>query len=454
MNNETDLDIHNSDIYLFTNWGPIGFILFMPLFTYLMSVSKLRATINFTAILLILAGVLRIIPHQTFTNIPRKWLFHAAQFFNGIAGCLPVSAPAHLSALWFSEEQRGFSTAIIFSSSWLGTCLSFVIGPLLVKDLHTLNVYLYIQLAMAMFSAIGMLAYFPEKPPTPPSRSAAFQEHGGSDNLQKFTNGLKMLTSGECTQFWVLLVTTCTVGGIFSTWQANCSMVFGQWITEFQAAELGFSTVCAGSLATFLFGSIIHKLKGGLRPILIIVMLVFTICAGLCILLSHGYFTSKHAETIIIWASSLLFGIVLIGSTPIVFEQLADCAFPADENLAGSIAAYMNNVMGLFCGQMPIMFNGDPNVMTYCLFAACAISTVTLWTSYKEQNRREEIGNSVENTVNGVNGVNGVNTDANNNFMSNPGLDDTLLDDDAATHSVLSSISFSSRTTDEDDGRY
>ena len=98
-----------------------------------------------------------------------------------------------------------------------------------------------------------------------------------------------MLTSGECTQFWVLLVTTCTVGGIFSTWQANCSMVFGQWITEFQAAELGFSTVCAGSLATFLFGSVIHKLKGGLRPILIIVMLVFTICAGLCILLSHGY---------------------------------------------------------------------------------------------------------------------------------------------------------------------
>merc|ERR1712032_545011 len=99
---------------------------------------------------------------------------------------------------------------------------------------------------------------------------------------------------------------------------------------------------------------------------------------------------------------------------------------------------------------MPIMFNGDPNVMTYCLFAACAISTITLWTSYKEQNRREEIGNSVGNTVNG-NGVNRLDPGVNNNGALNPGLDETLLDDDAATHSVLSSISFSSRTTDEDD---
>merc|ERR1711976_1054667 len=116
--NETsvNLDIHSSDIYLFTNWGPIGFILFMPLFTYLMSTSNLKICINFTSILLILAGLLRIIPSTVFPDIKRKWLFHLAQFFNGIAGCLPVSAPAHLSALWFSEEQRGFSTSIIFSS--------------------------------------------------------------------------------------------------------------------------------------------------------------------------------------------------------------------------------------------------------------------------------------------------------------------------------------------------
>lgn len=44
----------------------------------------------------------------------------------------------------------------------------FVIGPYVV-DAWSLPVYLYIEAAFAFLVMVWILAYFPDKPPTPPS---------------------------------------------------------------------------------------------------------------------------------------------------------------------------------------------------------------------------------------------------------------------------------------------
>ena len=59
----------------------------------------------------------------------------AGQLLNGLAGPVTQAAPTLLSSTWFPSEQRTTSTAIAALCGSLGVAVSFVIGPLVVKDI-------------------------------------------------------------------------------------------------------------------------------------------------------------------------------------------------------------------------------------------------------------------------------------------------------------------------------
>ena len=60
----------------------------------------------------------------------------AGQLLNGLAGPVTQAAPTLLSSTWFPSEQRTTSTAVAALCGSLGVAISFVIGPLVVKDIR------------------------------------------------------------------------------------------------------------------------------------------------------------------------------------------------------------------------------------------------------------------------------------------------------------------------------
>ena len=59
----------------------------------------------------------------------------AGQLLNGLAGPVTQAAPTLVSSTWFPSEQRTTSTAVAALCGSLGVAISFLIGPLVVKDI-------------------------------------------------------------------------------------------------------------------------------------------------------------------------------------------------------------------------------------------------------------------------------------------------------------------------------
>merc|ERR1712004_315242 len=134
---------------------------------------------------------------------------------NGVAGCMTNSSQAYISSVWFPEEERGLATAICIGMAYLGICMSFLIGPLVVKTPTSLFGYFYIQLVIVLVAGLSMLAYFPNKPEHPPSYSAAYQV------ATDFRQSWRDLRGKDSRHFWILLLGSQVVNGVFGLWQAE-----------------------------------------------------------------------------------------------------------------------------------------------------------------------------------------------------------------------------------------
>ena len=146
---------------------------------------------------------------------------HICSILNGICGVTVMAAPPAISAAWFAPTERTTATSINQVFNNLGNAVSFVLGPFLVPGGDYQNTTKYASggegdiaaaagngtysqedireriqwymVGMAAFSCamfLLILAYFPSKPPTPPSPSGFVQR---ADYLP----GIKALTTNR-----------------------------------------------------------------------------------------------------------------------------------------------------------------------------------------------------------------------------------------------------------------
>nr|XP_042699020.1 solute carrier family 49 member 4 isoform X2 [Chrysemys picta bellii] len=178
------------DIALLVLWGPIGFL---PCFAFMWLMDKrgLRVTVLLTSFLMVLGAGLKCVPLSDLTI--RKKLIHGGQLLNGLAGPTIMNAAPFLSTTWFSPDERATATAIASSLNYLGAACAFLVGPLVVpppngtshlplasesnsehiKD--RIEAVLYAEFGMISLIFSAVLAYFPSRPPFPPSVAAASQ---------------------------------------------------------------------------------------------------------------------------------------------------------------------------------------------------------------------------------------------------------------------------------------
>lgn len=166
---------------------------------------------------------------------------NTAQILNGFGGVLAQAAGPVISNTWFPPNERARATAIATLTAQLGLALSYIIGPLVVEDLPVvlaaanqlnapsnfsqndvanknidimvdeISFFMFSELGFALLLLVVATVYFPNKPDLPPSASASLPKID-------FMGGFYKLMYQK--HFWLILIITSSVTGIYSGWGA------------------------------------------------------------------------------------------------------------------------------------------------------------------------------------------------------------------------------------------
>ncbi|XP_061049156.1 solute carrier family 49 member 4 isoform X3 [Eubalaena glacialis] len=304
------------DIALLVLWGPIGF---MPCFAFMWLLDKrgLRITVLLTSFLMVLGTGLRCIPISDL--MLKRRLIHAGQLLNGLAGPTVMNAAPFLSTTWFSADERATATAIASMLSYLGGACAFLVGPLVVpapngtapllasensrahiKDRIETVLYAEFGVVCLLFSAT--LAYFPPRPPLPPSVAAASQRLSYRRSFCRLLSNLRFL---------MIALAYAIPLGVFAGWSGVLDLILTPvHVSQVDAGWIGFWSIVGGCVVGIAMASITHL------PL----------------------------TTVTLYASCILLGVFLNSSIPIFFELFVETVYPVPEGITCGVVTFLSNM--------------------------------------------------------------------------------------------------------------
>ncbi|XP_078594874.1 solute carrier family 49 member 4 homolog isoform X1 [Branchiostoma floridae x Branchiostoma japonicum] len=358
----------NSDIALLTNWGPIAYMVLAVPFSWLMDVKGLRLTVLLAGFCVFAGAGIRCL--TAFSLQAGTWFMNIGQLLNGAAGPVAMAAPPALSAAWFPHEQRTTATAIGITVGAILGAGSFLIGPLIVTQKpdnlthhHNLTstwdeqiwmsqgnrttdfstaksqimLLMYVEFAWTALIFLLILAYFPDKPPSPPTLSAS------KDRLA-FVSGVKQLLRNG--RFWLVCVSYGILNGTLSSYGGLLDVNLSPHnITQVEAGWVGFYGSIAGGVSGIFVGRFSDML-GGHFKLTILVMTVGYIGSLLWLILML-YHSIVPFNTVSMYASFLLLQVFALGSEPLFFELGVESTYPTAEGVTTCVLTWVNNFFGL-----------------------------------------------------------------------------------------------------------
>ena len=140
-----------SVINLMLNWGPIMYLVFVPIVMMMLNSNTGGKGVYYTILLgaaLCAAGSLvRMVPTwMGFELHPAAiLLLHTGQILNGCAGPSMAGACTAFAACWFAPDERVLATAIAYGICALGPALAFIFA-MFVRSKHDLELLLLIEM--------------------------------------------------------------------------------------------------------------------------------------------------------------------------------------------------------------------------------------------------------------------------------------------------------------------
>lgn len=241
--------ISESTVNLLLNWGPIIFILCLPLaYLLLNQPNGLQKCVRILAITDVLATFLRILPaliispsSDNFNSISILFI-HIGQILNAACGPLVMAPVSQLSCLWFGTNERTRATTIAIVSNSFGSAIGFLISPCIVNTPDRVPQLLHIHLLLSLIPCILTLIYFPALPPQAPSPAAqllidsSISEQGVS-SLQSYIKNVKQCFNTP--SFTLLCSVGGLLGGAFAAWTSLFANILApENFTEKQSGKM------------------------------------------------------------------------------------------------------------------------------------------------------------------------------------------------------------------------
>nr|KAG5705692.1 hypothetical protein BaRGS_026631 [Batillaria attramentaria] len=410
---------HDSDIALFVWMGNVPFAVFCIPLSWLMDHRGLRVSLLLASTLTALGAGLRCLAHFLSTkNV--IWVVYGGQFLNGMAGPVVQGGGALFSNLWFPPGQRATSTAIATLVGYMGNSLAFILGPELVPSPPTggdsngtipdgngtLKVYpvrvlslgdnntgltddytdpqsgildyLYYQAAAAGVLLLLVLLYFPDKPPHPPSLSAALER-------EDFKPGLVKLVRNK--QFWLIALAYSIPLGVFEVWDIVLDVNLNTiGISQTQAGWLGFYSViggCATGLVISRFADIFF------RQLKLFMVLAYLVSAIFVLWFIIIYIGILPFDMVSIYAAVILSGVFLDGCCPLFYELVCEAAYPVGEGVASCFLQMLCVLFGMAFASVQQIPNVGTTWMNWCLLGAICVSLPLLLCTKETFNRAD-----------------------------------------------------------------
>ncbi|CAK6441720.1 unnamed protein product [Pipistrellus nathusii] len=372
------------DIALLVLWGPIGFL---PCFAFMWLLDKrgLRITVLLTSFLMVLGTGLRCIPISDL--MIKRRLIHGGQLLNGLAGPTVMNAAPFLSTTWFSADERATATAIASMLSYLGGACAFLVGPLLVpapngtspllasensrahiKDRIETVLYAEFGVVCLIFSAT--LAYFPPRPPLPPSVAAA------SQRLSYRRSFCRLLSN---VRFLMIALAYAIPLGVFAGWSGVLDLILTPvHVSQVDAGWIGFWSIVGGCVVGIAMARFADFIRGMLKLILLLLFSGATLSSTWFTLTCLNSITHLPLTTVTLYASCILLGVFLNSSIPIFFELFVETVYPVPEGITCGVVTFLSN---MFMGVLLLFltfYHKELSWFNWCLPGSCLLSLLLI----------------------------------------------------------------------------
>ncbi|XP_075685156.1 solute carrier family 49 member 4 isoform X2 [Rhinoderma darwinii] len=370
------------DIALLVLWGPIGFLPCF-FFMWLMDTRGLRVTVLLTLLLMVLGAGLRCFPVSDLEL--RKRFIHGGQLLNGFAGPTAMNAGPFLSTTWFSPDERATATAIASMLNYFGGACAFLIGPLIVpapndtsssllgeghtatiKDRIEAVMYAEFGIITVLFAAV--LAYFPARPPVPPSVAAAGRRLSYRSSIGKLLGNARFLMIGLA--YAIPL-------GFYAGWSGVLDLILTPInVNQVDAGWIGFWSIVGGCFVGIAVGRFADSVRGVLKPILVLLFSASTLAATWFTLTFLSSVTHLPLTTATLYTSCILIGVFLNGTVPIFFEMFVETVYPVPEGITCGFVTFLSNV---FTGLLLVFLTFYHKALSWsnwCLTGSCILGLV------------------------------------------------------------------------------
>ncbi|NXY84331.1 DIRC2 protein, partial [Alcedo cyanopectus] len=346
----------------------------------------LRVTVLLTSSLMVLGAGLRCVPVSDLEI--RKKLIHGGQLLNGLAGPTVMNAAPFLSTTWFSPDERATATAIASLLNYLGAAGAFLVGPLVVPSpngtAHQLlgaqsntehikdriEAVLYAEFGMVSLIFSAALAYFPSRPPFPPSVAAASQRLSYRRSFCRLLSNFRFL---------MIALAYAIPLGVFSGWSGVLDLILTPiHVSQVDAGWIGFWSIVGGCIVGIAMARFADFIRGMLKFILLLLLSGATLASTWFTLTCLSSVTHLPLTTATLYTSCILLGIFLNSSVPIFFELFVETVYPVPEGITCGVVTFLSNVfMGVLLFFLTF-YHTEFSWFNWCLPGSCLLSLLLI----------------------------------------------------------------------------
>ncbi|XP_050512589.1 uncharacterized MFS-type transporter C09D4.1-like [Diabrotica virgifera virgifera] len=278
----------------------------------------------------------------------RFYVVVIGQIILAISNVLVACLPSKLAAVWFSTKEVTIACSLGVFGSQIGVALGYIFPSVIVNNHDSpetigegLRNLTWLLVLIAAPVTTGVLCYFPNEPPVPPSIVQAKIRDSKEDFQNKvFFNSLKDLFLNK--PFVILMVAYGINIGVYSA----VSTLLNQFILQYfedadtDVGRMGCCMVLAGLCGAIGFSIVLDKtLK---FKAITIVIYMFSIISVV--------FFMYALESRIKWLTYLSCASVGLFTTafmPVGFEFAMEMTYPAEESTTSGILMAMTQILGV-----------------------------------------------------------------------------------------------------------
>ena len=313
----------------------------------------------------------------------------AGQTVIGIAMSSALPTISSLSSLWLPSRLRTISTSITSSSFMIGNMLGFLVGQYTGPNSWRAQAVLYVEVSIILLLGIVWML-LPKLPVVPPSFSASQKRAQVSDRIES-CDDVRLVVQQYChalrQAFWRPAVSMLIFGGFVA-----------QYLYVFFLSVIQYSSYGNGASGPVIPVSVSTWLGLGLILVALVSGRIILIMAGCCF--------PRRLKTVLVVsiAGVLLFAILLLPVTPlpgsdtpwvssdylfcaaflgsaicygpvigVIFELLAETAYPLDEGITGGFMMMMGNAGGALNQIVLTLLPHNLQILTLCVLLVAAL---------------------------------------------------------------------------------